>query len=135
MRRLAGFLVAPWPAALLAAIWYSFFPGPLKAASMAVAVALYLYAIQIVLGIPVAIYMNRRKYVRGGTYGLVGAAIAGLPLLVFVLWGAQGGSRDWEMAMRGPYWFSVFGAIAGLTYWLIVRPDRSRQEKNGQPAG
>lgn len=129
MRLFAGFLAAPLPAAALTAIWYSLFPGPLMAASMAVAVALYLYAIEIVFGIPSAIFMHRRNVGGGATYALVGAVCAGLPLLLFVLWEARSRAQDWEMVIRGPYWFAMFGAISGLTYWLIVRPDRRlRQE-------
>jgi Kef-type K+ transport system membrane component KefB len=124
IRRLAGFLIAPLPPALLVALWYSFFPGPLMAASMAVAAALYLYAVQIVFGIPSAIYLHRRNDGRLLAYVLAGAAIAGLPLLLFILWDAQSRSPDWEMVLRGPYWLTILGGIAGLTYWLVARPDR-----------
>jgi hypothetical protein len=127
MRRLAGFLVAPLPAMLLTIIWYSLFPGPLMTASMAVAVALYLYAVQLVFGVPLAIYLHRRSMV-GGAYGLAGAMMAGVPILIVVLWGKSSQSGDWELALRGPYWCAIFGALAGLTYWWIVRPERRAKE-------
>lgn len=128
MRPLAGFLAAPLPAAFLALIWYSFFPGPLMAASMAIAVALYLYAVQLVFGIASAVYLHRRNNGRASSYVLAAAVIAGLPLLIFILWESQSRSQDWETVLRGPYWFTVFGGTAGLTYWLIVRPDRRVRE-------
>jgi hypothetical protein len=124
MRPLAGFLLAPLPAAVLAFIWYSFNPGPLMPASMAVAVALYLYAVQLVFGIAIILCLNRWKRTGGAMFALGGAAMAGLPLLLFLALQAQWRSQDWETVLRGPYWFAIFGGMSGLTYWLVVRPGR-----------
>jgi len=124
MRYIAGFVLAPLPAAVLAFIWYSLSPGPLMPASMAVAVVLYLYAVQLVLGIALVVCLNRWKRMGSGMFALGGVAIAGLPLLLWVAIEAQWRSQDWEMVLRGPYWLAILGGMSGLTYWLFVRPDR-----------
>ena len=123
MRRLAGFLIAPLPSAILTTLWYVLFPGPLMAASMAVAILLYLYAVQLVFGMATAVWLDRRRKGGVANYVLAGAVIAGLPLLIFMLWEALSRSQDWEMVLRGPFWFSVLGGLAGATYWLVARPD------------
>lgn len=124
MRHLAGFLLAPLPAAVLAFVWYSLSPGPLMPVSMAVAVTLYLYAVELVFGIALVVCLIRWEKTGGSMFAIGGAAIAGLPVLLWVALAAQWRSQDWEMVLRGPYWLAILGGVSGQTYWLFVRPDR-----------
>lgn len=82
------------------------------------------YALQVVVGIPVHFLIRRRKH------GLVLYVVTGLTaaLVPFLLhaanrWEAEGATI--ELAIVPTLYVGFLGVLAGATFWLVARPDRT----------
>ena len=135
MRIIVAFLVAPFPAALVQALVVGFWPKPGQGvfenpASMFVAICLFFYAFEIVLGLPLALLLRRRFSPSLRLYAVVGSAAAAAPVAIMLGLTAVRG----ELALYGAVYtlalFGLGGLTAGAVFWQIARPDRRRGERD-----
>lgn len=134
-RHIVGFFVAPLAAPLLLLPWL--WSGQLASGWILTAVvisSLVSYAGALVLGMPTYFLLRARDLTADWIAGMAGFAIGSLMWLTFSgllpLLLDQGVEGVWfaltnMRSLKGVLWpGGVLGAIAGLLFWLIARPDR-----------
>jgi hypothetical protein len=129
MRTIAGFLVAP----IVPVIVVGVFDRP-----AARVIALFAYLTVLVLGVPAHLILHKFMWLRWSIYtlagfliGAVGGVIVGI-ILVTTDYKPPGGSLIAHVlaatiaSFKEPLpflFFGFLGAVGGLAFWLIARPD------------
>lgn len=130
MRKVFAFLVSPFPGALIqsvvVAVWpkkegYGVFAHP---ESMFVFMCLLVYVFGLVLGVPAAIFLARRKLVNLRSYVVAGIGVILTPIVIVVSLGVVRQSVTAYAALYNLAYFCLSGACAGALFWSISRPDR-----------
>jgi hypothetical protein len=132
LRNLAGFLLAPVPAALVQSILIAARPGKGLMAhpvSVFLAICLLIYAFEAVLGVPAVLYLRKRKRIGLGAYAVAGLIVVLVPVLLWLGWAISGAPRPigatalYGILYAGLY-FGLSGLLTGSVFWLISRPGR-----------
>lgn len=126
LRTLLGFVVAPLVIPLALAL--SFVPeasGYGTVEALALTVAVLCYAAAILIGTPLYILLRALKWTGWISWLAWGVVVAVAGKLVFASHGAIADpSRIVAALFEEPHiWW--LGALSGLVFWLIVRPDRA----------
>jgi len=124
VREVVRFLLAPVPAAIVAGCVSAAtgaFPRPL---SIIVLMCLLLYAAQLIFGIPIRLLLTRCRRVSTASYAAGGFAMAAIPTAPYVLWAMERQGYPLSFAATVFWLMGCYGALAGLGYWLLARPDR-----------
>jgi hypothetical protein len=131
LRVVLAFLIAPLPAAFIqsavVALWpkngMGVFQHPL---SMFFAICLLFYAFGLILGIPLLLLAGKRNVRSLGGYALGGLTTILLPIALALGVTILRGTATAYLLGYALTYFAVGGALAGATFWLVARPDRSR---------
>lgn len=122
MNNFGAFLLAPFPAAVLGAA-ISFFTGGFpRPVSVLLFYLLIFYAAQLLFGIAIRLWLRRRSSTAAGSFALGGLLMIALPAIPYLGWAAT---------LKGQYASAIYfmalllacGALIGLTYWWLTRPD------------
>ena len=126
LRKLIGFIVAPIQGLLLIILFGISFEGVTLSLEDAALCLGFLYLVQTLLGIPLGAIFERREIVRATSYCLGGAMIVLTPIVAILLLAiAIEGSAPPPLGLLQMLGLvAVAGATMGISYWIIVRPDR-----------
>ena len=123
MRRLAiGFLAAPLPAALFQATVVGIWPKVGKGvfehpASMFVLVCLYFFLVELLLALPLYVWLWKPTQKKPLSYGLFGALLVMTPVGIGVGIGAARGELSTYAVLYDLCYFGLGGFVAGLIFW------------------
>jgi hypothetical protein len=112
-RQVVAFLLAPLAPGLLFLI-PSLFGNPSEGVWALKLSAMVTYPAMVVLGVPVHLLLAKRGWTRGWAYTLAGLVIGAI--LAAIVFGKT-------VAILG----AILGAATSLTFWLIARPNNSRE--------
>ncbi|HSI18374.1 MAG: hypothetical protein ACAH11_07855 [Sphingomonas sp.] len=87
--------------------------GSIVASVMVTGMALAIAIPHLLLAVPLYRVLRRRGWVNWGTAALSGAAIGGLPLVLFTLIVGSSTHGDMQFAIL---WFALSGLVGGLTF-------------------
>ena len=130
LRTMFAFLLAPFPAATIMAVFVAIRPRQGVAAvfahpaSMFVAFCLVTYALGLVLAVPTYVVLRRRGIASLRSHAFTGAAI---PLAVFgplAVWGVALGRISARIIGGGILIYAMLGLLTGAAFWFLARPDR-----------
>ena len=129
VRTLLAFLAAPVPGALIQSAVVALWPKPglgvfERPLSMFVAIALFVYAAGLVLGVPAAIMLRRRGLTGLRDHALAGAGVMLTPIVLALLWTLWRSSTTPYAIAYSLGYFGLTGLLAGAVFWAIARPDR-----------
>ena len=126
MKRTAlALLLAPFPAALIQSVAVALWPkegmGVFEhPASMFVAVCLFFYLVEIIVAVPLLLALRKRLPRAMAPYGLAGAAMVLLPIVIGLgVSVAQGGLSTYEVVYNVAF-FALGGFLAGVVFWRIA---------------
>jgi hypothetical protein len=129
MRFFLAFLLAPFPAALIQAVIVAIWPGPgpgvyQHPASMFAAICLLLYVLALVLGVPTFLVLRRRDPVSLRTHAFTGTLMVLIPTALLMGFGLATERIPARLAGTTVLQLTFLGLLSGVTFWLILRPDR-----------
>ncbi len=125
MRTIMGFVLAPFPAALVQALFVALWPkverGGVFAhpASMFVAMCLLFYLLEVTIGIVCVAFMRRRSSLSVINHVCAGLVTIAAPLAVVVLFASARGLPT-SAVIYSLAFFTAGGAVAGLVFWAVV---------------
>lgn len=129
MRIILGYVLAPFPAALIQAIFVALWPkidmGGVFAhpASMFVAICLLFYLLQATTGVGSIVFMRRRMLTARRAYVYAGLVAITLPIAIAIIWAAIRDQLPISAMIYNLAFFAAGGALAGLVFWTTaVRP-------------
>jgi hypothetical protein len=125
MRAFLGFIVAPVIPALVPA-WFSYLNQTYHPASIFIFFCLLFYAGELVIGLPA--HKLLKRFGRRGflTYVLLGFCAAAVPFLGWSLYRSVVALHYSLGELFFVTWYpGCLGALVGLVFWLVARPDRS----------
>jgi hypothetical protein len=126
MKRIVlGFLVAPFPAAIIQSVVVAMWPKegmgvfehPL---SMFVAMCLLFYLIELVLGLPLYFAVRKRLPRKMSTYALAGALMVLLPIIAGLVASFTRGELSSYAVAYNLAFFALGGFLAGALFWLVA---------------
>jgi hypothetical protein len=124
MREIRGFFLAPLPAAVLAALvsWSTgAHPRPV---SIVIFVLLLFYAVQLVIGVLIRALLVRHNMTSRLFFSLGGLAMTAIPAVPYIAWAPFKQGYAPSFALITLVLVLAYGAITGLTYWRLARPDQ-----------
>lgn len=113
-RLVLAFILAPVVPSLLAALYFH--------SAMVLGFGLFVgFLIMTVLGLPVYCYLHKKQLTNLPLTLSTAIVISAMPyILIAFLDGFKG-----EGLLIGVGMFALFGLLAGLTFWMIARPNQS----------
>jgi hypothetical protein len=122
MRTFCAFLVAPLPGIVMVALYAltiglvdDIVPGLLG-------VLVFSWMLQIFPGIPIAALLHRWRSQFWWAYALAGMAIYVLAAAGCLTWLVHSLDLTSIRFYGGVFAFLLFGALSGITFWLVARP-------------
>ena len=126
MKRIAlAFLVAPFLAAFIQSVVVAAWPKAGKGvfehpASMFVAICLLFYLVELILALPLYLAVRKRLPRRMSPYGLMGALLVLLPVIVGLgVPVARGGLSAYQVIYNLAF-FAIGGFLAGMVFWRLT---------------
>jgi heme A synthase len=130
IRMIIAFLLAPFPAAIFQSAIVSVWPKPGQGvfenpSSMFVAILLFFYAFQLILGLPIFLLIRKRLSPTLRTFGLIGMMVVLIPILVGIATVAyQGGISAYALIYNVTF-FALGGFAAGAVFWSVAFASRN----------
>jgi hypothetical protein len=125
MRTLVAFAVAPIPAALYATWNIIKHKSDYREFVIFLMVSIVLFALQLIIGIPVYQILKRRRLLSASIFAISGFVSAGaIALLALSFSGPPSlglGTAHFVLSCLA----GLLGASIGIVFWLVARPDRS----------
>jgi hypothetical protein len=121
-RKLGGFLIAPFPAALFQAIIVKLWPKPGQGvfehpSAMFVVICLFYYLVGLLFGLPLMIIARRKGWRGAGAHGAIGLIATTLPIVVGLA--AMRSPASAYVVAYNLLFFSIGGFVAGLVLWRV----------------
>ena len=88
---------------------------------MFVAICLLFYLVELVLALPLYLAMRKRLPQNMFTYGLTGALLVLLPIVVGLGVSVNGGGLSAYAVTYNLAFFAIGGFLSGLVFWRIMR--------------
>jgi hypothetical protein len=141
LRPLIGFLLAPLVPGVAFSIYTVIKTGGTAGLDLPLGIAAFFgYPVAFILGLPIYLIFQRRRWIALPTYLLAGAvlgtALFGFFFLPPALECATGAPSDSHACLvlgtMAPFaaYSALAAAVAGGAFWLIVRPDKARRAEN-----
>ncbi len=125
VRKIGGFLLAPFPAALFQSIVVALWPKPDQGVfenppSMFVVVCLYFWFFGLLLGVPAWAIIRKRRNVTLRTFVLIGLFVGLIPICVPLAILVARGQASSYLVVYNVLLFALGGMAAGALFWSIV---------------
>lgn len=124
MKQAGAFFLSPFPAAMLGGMVSWATGGFPRLVPVIVFYLLLLYAAQLVFGIPIRALLLKKGRTSAASFGMGGALMVALPTVPYLAWAVAKRPDSFANGLAVFTLWLICGAVAGLTYWLLVRPNR-----------
>jgi|tagenome__1003787_1003787.scaffolds.fasta_scaffold20132095_1 hypothetical protein len=134
-RIIIAFLIAPFPAALIQAVFVAVWPKKGMGVfehpqSMFVLMCLLFYVVELLVGLPLYFFIRKRLPQRLLPYGLAGALMALLPFIIASAVSPLWRSLSSYAIAYNLVFFAIGGFVAGTVFWRVTRSLRESIDLN-----
>jgi hypothetical protein len=125
LRKIGGFLLAPFPAALFQSIVVALWPKPGRGVfehplSMFTVICLYFWLFSLLLGLPAWAILRKHRSVTFGTFVLIGLFVGLLPICVPLAVLVARAQASAYLVAYNMLLFALGGMTAGALFWFIA---------------
>jgi hypothetical protein len=120
LRLIAAFIVAPAVPVLAIYIPQLLSPNTVGAWSMVGSVLAVEYAVALLIALPLCLRLARHGRPSRAAVAIIGAGVAPMPWLLWLLLGIKGGSAAVKAVFPFVVQAAAYGALAGLVGWYIA---------------